>query len=33
MKPRLAIVVQRWHPDVVGGSESEAWLYATYLSS
>ena len=30
---RLAIVVQRWHPDVVGGSESEAWLYARYLSS
>ena len=28
---RVAIVVQRCHPDVVGGSETLAWHYATLL--
>jgi glycosyltransferase involved in cell wall biosynthesis len=30
---RVAIVVQRCHPDVVGGSETLAWHYATLLSN
>jgi glycosyltransferase involved in cell wall biosynthesis len=29
---RVAIIVQRCHPDVVGGSETLAWHYATLLS-
>lgn len=29
---KVAIVVQRYHQDVVGGSESLAWHYATLLS-
>lgn len=33
MTPRLAIVVQRCHQDIVGGSESLAWQYATLLRS
>jgi glycosyltransferase involved in cell wall biosynthesis len=32
MKPRVAIVVQRWAPDMVGGSEALAWQYAELLS-
>ncbi len=32
MKPRIAIVVQRWAPDMVGGSEALAWQYAELLS-
>ncbi|HEY6894781.1 MAG TPA: glycosyltransferase family 4 protein [Rhodanobacteraceae bacterium] len=32
MKPRIAIVVQRWAPDMVGGSEALAWQYADLLS-
>ncbi|HSX59136.1 MAG TPA: glycosyltransferase family 4 protein [Tahibacter sp.] len=28
---RLAIVVQRWHPDIAGGSEALAWHYAQLL--
>jgi glycosyltransferase involved in cell wall biosynthesis len=31
MKPRIAIVVQRWAPDMVGGSEALAWQYAELL--
>lgn len=31
MKPRVAIVVQRCHASVVGGSESLAWQYAQLL--
>src|SRR5215212_1674054 len=30
---RVAIVVQRCHSDIVGGSETLAWHYATLLSS
>src|ERR1051325_1944755 len=30
---RVAIVVQRCHEDIVGGSETLAWHYATLLSS
>ncbi len=33
MKTRIAIVVQRCHQDIVGGSESLAWQYATLLRS
>jgi glycosyltransferase involved in cell wall biosynthesis len=29
---KVAVVVQRCHPDVVGGSETLAWHYATLLS-
>ncbi|HEX5123893.1 MAG TPA: glycosyltransferase family 4 protein [Rhodanobacteraceae bacterium] len=32
MKPRIAIVVQRWAPDMVGGSEALAWQYAELLA-
>lgn len=28
---RVAIVVQRWHPDIAGGSEALAWHYAQLL--
>lgn len=28
---RIAIVVQRWHPDIAGGSEALAWHYAQLL--
>lgn len=31
MKP-VAIIVQRWHSEIAGGSEQEAGLYARYLS-
>ncbi|MCB1174144.1 MAG: hypothetical protein KDK39_11280, partial [Leptospiraceae bacterium] len=31
MSEKIAIVVQRCHPDVVGGSESLAWQYACLL--
>ncbi|MBW4597120.1 MAG: glycosyltransferase [Brasilonema angustatum HA4187-MV1] len=29
---KVAIVVQRWHESIVGGSEALAWQYATLLS-
>ncbi|MCR9143483.1 MAG: glycosyltransferase family 4 protein [bacterium] len=29
---RVAIVVQRWHPDLAGGSEQHAGLYARYIA-
>lgn len=29
----VAIVVQRWHPEITGGSEQEAGMYAKYLSA
>jgi len=32
MKPRIAIVAQRWAPEMVGGSEALAWQYAELLS-
>ncbi|HEY0178299.1 MAG TPA: glycosyltransferase family 4 protein [Dokdonella sp.] len=32
MKPRVAIVVQRWAPDMAGGSEALAWQYAELLA-
>ncbi len=33
MKPRIAIVVQRCHEAITGGSESLAWQYATLLAT
>jgi glycosyltransferase involved in cell wall biosynthesis len=30
-RKRVAIVVQRWHPAVTGGSENHAWQYAKLL--
>lgn len=32
MKPRVAIVVQRWAPAIAGGSEALAWQYAGLLA-
>lgn len=32
MKPRVAIVVQRWAPAIAGGSEALAWQYASLLA-
>jgi len=32
MKPRVAIVVQRWAPAIAGGSEALAWQYAQLLA-
>lgn len=32
MKPRIAIIAQRWAPEMVGGSEALAWQYAELLS-
>jgi hypothetical protein len=33
MKRRLAVVVQRCHESIVGGSEALAWQYANLLKS
>ena len=30
-KDKIAIIVQRWHPSVTGGSEAHAWQYACFL--
>jgi glycosyltransferase involved in cell wall biosynthesis len=31
-RPKIGIVVHRWHPSVIGGSEALAWHYATLLA-
>jgi glycosyltransferase involved in cell wall biosynthesis len=30
---KVAVIVQRWHPSVIGGSEIHAWQYASLLRS
>src|SRR5947208_6642545 len=30
-RQKVAIIVQRWHPTVAGGSEAHAWQYACLL--
>ncbi|MCB1309342.1 MAG: glycosyltransferase family 4 protein [Leptospiraceae bacterium] len=32
-RPYVALVVQRFHPDIAGGAEQHAWLYARYLQT
>jgi glycosyltransferase involved in cell wall biosynthesis len=32
MKPRIAVVVHRWAPDIAGGAEALAWQYAGLLA-